>query len=358
MLSKFDGKCAACGGEIKAGEEIHYSKTAKRGQRAQHIACWQKQQPQQQAPRNDAPQPQAKREGGRVRFSYPSFADMLADVSAPWPETLGNGGDARSVYSRRHQPASGYNSKWFAMPEGMAPIPYVSALAESGWPEGVARLERIRDKLPKLPNPVGVKRRRTSADFGDSLDMPRVWSGDLDRAWQTCRRQSAIAPAPITIACQCGNPANVDSDELFWRAACALVLADELQAAGYTVQIVGYWLADYCLNKGSSTQVDARVTIKAHNAPLDVATVAASLCAPAATRGALYAAISLWAARAGLDMDSGITDGRGYINDEIDAEYGRTIHLAGAGIDNEESASAWLTEALAQFSPDSMPLAA
>jgi hypothetical protein len=364
MLSKFDSHCAQCGGAIKAGEEIHYVKTNPRGKRAYHPACWAEKAQQHPQPAPQQPQgnpshvPLAKLEGrfGRtVRARFDGLSSLMAYVTQPWPFAE-DFGLARSIYERNLNTQAD-RPEWYGMnpADTLSPCRKAQQMATDGWPEGVEMFQSLRESLPDLPAPVSAKRRRIRAEFGDALDMPRVWRGDLEHAWERCSRQSSRATAPITIAMHFGCPSSTSGETLQWRAVAAVVLADALQAAGYSVQILAYWKEEYSEN--SSYTCDWRMTVKAFTAPLDIASTVASMSIPA-IRGASYAAYCLMGAECGIHVGSGITNGHGENDESIDEEFGKVIHLDTHAATDKQKAEKFIKSALAPFCADPLALAA
>jgi hypothetical protein len=89
-----------------------------------------------------------------------------------------------------------------------------------------------------LPQPVSVKRKlRWSEDSGDSICIDRLRSGQA--FWQECRRTCSVGQSNVTIMCNVATRCDVDSRDILWRGAAAVALADWLEAAGYTVRLMG-----------------------------------------------------------------------------------------------------------------------
>lgn len=290
----------------------------------------------------------------RVVLRLDSFDDLIEYVDRPWG--MGAMGKCKKMHDDRRRRVDPADREWFGLPERQRNddtrpvLAFVREFATQGWPEGMERVERLRAALPELPAPTSTKRRRRNADFGDSCDMGRVWAGDLDRAWTRCARESVRAPAPITVAVQMGCPSSADADSMAWRALSALTIADSLQAAGYAVQVLGYWLSDYWQRHDEPAALcDTRITIKPFTAPLDVASAVATLAHPASIRGAFYAAWVRAAAEHGIALSMGLTNGHSRTDHSIDAEFGRTIHMAVDDATTPESAAQFIADALAPF---------
>lgn len=151
----------------------------------------------------------------------------------------------------------------------------IRAVSE-GWPEGVARMfEGIGQVAPKCAT---VRRkRRVRADFGDELDIHRVYRGSVSDAWSVSRRTSVESRNVVRIVMQIGALTYVQATEMFWRGAACAVLADALEAGGQRVEIFGYSSADrvFANKQGNITIL---FPIKAAESPLDPAALAATVC--------------------------------------------------------------------------------
>lgn len=109
---------------------------------------------------------------------------------------------------------------------------------ERGWPEGTEKILRLADRIrDAIPHPYGSRRVLTWSDQGDSVDMGRVYSGNLDKAWRSSPRRRERAPRVISIDVDVGQNCGVDADDLFWSGAAAVALTDALEDAGYRVEL-------------------------------------------------------------------------------------------------------------------------
>ena len=118
---------------------------------------------------------------------------------------------------------------------------------KQGWPELLNRLqpmaEQLRVALP-LDEVTAVqietrRRKRHRSDYGDTLDMHRVWSGDIDRAWERPIKERRLTPTEryASVFIDSGANAGTSADETLWRAATALVLVDVLTRMGINTEV-------------------------------------------------------------------------------------------------------------------------
>lgn len=114
---------------------------------------------------------------------------------------------------------------------------------EHGWSEGAAMLNSMaRDvqDLEVMPaNAIVRKRKRARGDSGDVLQMSRVWSGQLDTAWDRMRKISITGRSNryVSIFINFWSNASVKWRETLWRGVAALKLCDALQRSGRQVRI-------------------------------------------------------------------------------------------------------------------------
>jgi hypothetical protein len=179
-----------------------------------------------------------------------------------WTQT--NGGDRSSPM------------EWYGVEKG---LPQVREILSRGWHEGRERLDKVADQLGATQNiakPVSVRRRRIRSDQGDTLDMNRVWAGDISQAWERCSRITASTTRYIEIIASPAINAGTDASVTFWRGAAALVLADAASAAGYAVAITAAIPTRRTLQSGEDC-LDL-VTMKGYSDPLDMDNLASLIC--------------------------------------------------------------------------------
>lgn len=124
-------------------------------------------------------------------------------------------------------------------------LPGVNAVidaCENGWQAGweFAQKELQLLQLPKLRT---VRRHKVHADAGDFLDIQKVYSGQLDTAWESSKRDwwpMSKSHSYITLLCDIGGNCNLHASQLMWRGMATMVLADLLQTSGRNVQVIGY----------------------------------------------------------------------------------------------------------------------
>lgn len=176
-------------------------------------------------------------------------------------------------------------------------------MALTGWKEGAERVERLRDKInvanPKGPRLVswgvaGAYPSVARALAGNPLNMRKL---DLARA----KRKPVM-----TIVSHYGATADVDAQSMERRAACAAALVDEVETAGFSVELIAY-----TASSASNVVAETAFVLKEAGAALDVARVAFGLGHPAMLRRLTFAIRSSRreAKPLGAGMGSTIYDG-------------------------------------------------
>lgn len=161
--------------------------------------------------------------------------------------------------------------RWFGAPS----CAVMKERLQKGWPEGVERLMKLA--LENVPAPQSLRRKRVRSDFGDSLDMQRVYRGDLAQAWERTQKRASNNPPTITLLVNLSCLSDIKSDELFWRGAAVLRLTEALSIAGYNVAIWGTCASfnAYYYDRHANVQF---VPIKDSDSPLDISQLASVIC--------------------------------------------------------------------------------
>jgi hypothetical protein len=180
---------------------------------------------------------------------------------------------------------------WFGMPS-LSALRYA---VEHSWPEG---LQKIEENMREVHVPaVGcIKRRRVRRDFGDHVDIHRVYAGDLNRAWLATERriQHGLGRDHVTIlVANCGS-ASRSLSQMFWRGAAASALARMFESSGRRVQIVGFMYSKGTYRKAPRGYNAVSFVLKEYDAPLDLNRVAATT--------ALAGFLRIWGFRAELSL--------------------------------------------------------
>jgi hypothetical protein len=171
--------------------------------------------------------------------------------------------------------ASG-GTRWWGHSEGYQGM--MKRLRE-GWSEYLTEV-RVAEQLMDLHMELGTaevivkdvrRRKRHRRDMGDSLDMHRVWSGDLEHAWERPERVPRRAPSEryATVYVDLAAASMRDARDGIWRAAATMKICDLFTASGISTEI---WTGDstkYPYQNGGPLKSWNAVRIKEFSQPLN-----------------------------------------------------------------------------------------
>jgi len=149
----------------------------------------------------------------------------------------------------------------------------VEAKANKLWQDGLDTIRRLADEARGeiTMRPKSRKRRQTwSEDSGDEFDTDRFRAGQAP--WLECRAQSVTAPQRLTLWIDTSTNAYRNPEEMIWRGAAAVIIADLLEAAGFQVEIFGVAGTDNTFHNGNNFRLAYRM--KRHDQPLDMSSLA------------------------------------------------------------------------------------
>lgn len=222
---------------------------------------------------------------------------------------------------------------WTGM--GVSKLPEVAATVRTGWQDGAGKLEAARDKLdiPRIPC---VRRRAVWSDRGDSVDMPRVYAGRLDQAWRRVAMGKSRGTPRVRIVVDAIAPAMLDADAMFWKGAAAALLADQLTAAGYAVEVISAFRGD---DGGDERRVS--VVVKPFSGPASLCDLAASCASPAFFRIIGHAYVA--------GHDPGCYNGSMSVNTiyEWDKQGAQHVFIAPQSITDETRCHKWIAQCVA-----------
>lgn len=141
------------------------------------------------------------------------------------------------------------------------------------WAEGMEVLENMRRDLASVAMPAPKSRRRTlrwDDANGDEVDFDRLRSGQ--NFWRATQRQFVAGTATRTIVVQLGALGCIAADDMLWRGAAAIALAEAMEAAGYRVELWGSVTVDDRFISGKPHEFTA-VPLKTAADPLDPSTL-------------------------------------------------------------------------------------
>lgn len=149
--------------------------------------------------------------------------------------------------------------------------------ANGVYPRGLEALDEMSGGFTPDPMPSIRRRRRWGAD-GDALDMGRVWSGQLDRAWSGVHRESRPSTGQVTLVVNLVASCGVPAEQIMWQGVAAIKAADQLTEAGYAVRIlVGIFVLREGRNAKRGDNLVVLATAKDFDQPLDKAALSVTI---------------------------------------------------------------------------------
>jgi hypothetical protein len=201
--------------------------------------------------------------------TYISRFDSVAEAvaAAGQPDALNVG---RQQHFRDRPPVS---DSWY---DGCSTKEVHTIVKEQRWAKGLKRLEQHLSDLTVEVTPVKVRRTKRWTDQGDVLDIHKVYSGQLDRAWQRSTRAPHTGPQNVRILSQSNISAATSGTVIFWRGAAVVKLTDLLTQAGFNVQVeYGDFVSDLTNNDSA---YGSFTVLKPYLAPLDINALVATTC--------------------------------------------------------------------------------
>ena len=222
---------------------------------------------------------------------------------------------------------------WYGL-ERRSNFEAVAGLVKEGWPAGLRKMDEALGRLEVAVPPVSIRRKRQRGEWGDELDIHRVYAGDFGKAFSSMRRPPGSKRKTFKIAVDSIAFGGRGAEEMFWQGAAAIKLGQLLSEAGYIVELVSAFRAE-----ASGAQVYLEVVCKSSAAPLDLCSAAATMALPAFFRCIGHAWI-----HANLSSEhcgSGVSVER--LRDD-DADI-----IAPQSIDSSKSAARWVSEQIAKL---------
>lgn len=126
-------------------------------------------------------------------------------------------------------------------------------LMDNGWED---LLNELRPKVELLRKQIDLdtvtpvmmhvrRRKRHRQDYGDTLDIHRVWSGELDKAWERPVRTERMSMTEryATLFVDTGILGAIYFKQSVWRAAVALLVTEVMTRMGINTEV---WVGSSC----------------------------------------------------------------------------------------------------------------
>ncbi|MCK6470861.1 MAG: hypothetical protein L6R28_03865 [Planctomycetes bacterium] len=255
-------------------------------------------------PVDDAPgfnaKDRAAREGedGIHRIEYGSVREIVEDALSDYAQTLSNQERLREIQAQAFTGSnkwSNFFTREKLLDQVFSPAPELSLV-----------VERMRERLVgMLDLPTRPRRKvRRGLDCGDELNVDR-WLARDPFAWERVEK----SPEPrrtLTIGCNVSVHFAITPEQLLYRGAAAVALADYLTQQGCNVGIALFKVSDEPTNLVREGVV--RCDLKAPDMPLDLSAVTFSLCEIAFYRCAVvFAGARRWPGNLAKGLGAPIT---------------------------------------------------
>ncbi|WP_428937784.1 DUF7192 family protein [Fontivita pretiosa] len=292
IAARFAGKCRVCGKPVAKGEQVYFAKyygvrcagcgphtaddpplPSKRGKKSRRFAPppFSKREPDVTDPKDRAAQLCTD---GIHRYEFYSVKDAVEDALCDYAQ---NDTNRERVRAAQNHALSG-SDRWgnyFTRER------FLGELHNPG-EDLLKAVDQMRQQLiGSLDLPTTPRRKvRRGLDWGDELDADR-WLVREPNAWERSIREQQPRRT-ITIGCNITVSASVRPEQLLYRGAAALALADILAQRGCNVGIVLFKSV-----REPTSVVDwglIRYEVKSALMPLDISAVAFAMCEIAFSR--------------------------------------------------------------------------
>lgn len=121
-----------------------------------------------------------------------------------------------------------------------APVELVQEIVLKGWKKGYTLFSKLSQELDHIELPF-LKRKKVKSDTGHTLDIQQVYSGSLDKAWESTkkiREHKGVRRTNITIICNIGFNASMTTDRAMWAGIAVASISDALIRSGRNVRVI------------------------------------------------------------------------------------------------------------------------
>jgi len=104
------------------------------------------------------------------------------------------------------------------------------------------RMSQINSRIDVYDNinsTTVIKRKKVHREFGNEIDIHKVYQGKLDTAWTATQRVEIDQEHHlVTILIDIGGNCNIDAMKALWTAVACLKFVEVLEAAGKQIQVI------------------------------------------------------------------------------------------------------------------------
>lgn len=132
-------------------------------------------------------------------------------------------------------------------------------------------MSQINSKIDIYDNVNSVtitKRKKVRREFGNELDIHRVYQGKLDTAWTNTERIEVDQEHHlITILIDIGGNCNIDAMQALWTAAACMKYIEVLEKAGKQIQVI---VGGVATNAAGKYDMSISMVVKKYDEQLNV----------------------------------------------------------------------------------------
>lgn len=197
---------------------------------------------------------------------YQDVSSMVANCDMPYT-LAGNSKPAqRSLLAERGE-------DWLGITGGAVAVR--RALHE-GFAKGADSMRKFAGQLTdKLPRALGHNRQRCRGDFGDEIDIHSINRGACDKAWTFAARRIKVGSGIIRLAVDIGGNSSQSPESLKWRGIAGAALAQVMEKAGYSVEIVACFAVRGLYSKAPNSMIS--VVVKPRSSKTNIELLASTI---------------------------------------------------------------------------------
>jgi hypothetical protein len=207
---------------------------------------------------------------GIARVTWVTPGDRLDPFRRYIPETWERGWDSEaerpSMDKMKDAPTLNSNmlgkgASWYGRDNRGNPVEtweQVQSIQREGWEEGDRMLRENRQAIMKiLPQGFGIaKRRRRTKRYGsDGSVFNPEHRGDMERAWISRKRDRSGFGPIVSLIYKSGFNSNQTAKNAAWVPVAPLILCEQLEEAGYSVELVSMNIVKHGERSKTSVEV-------------------------------------------------------------------------------------------------------
>lgn len=230
------------------------------------------------------------------------------------------------------------STDWF----GVRTLSEFEDVLDKGHPRYVSL---VRNNPISVPTPRSIRRRPIRGEYGDDLDIHKVYGGQISTAWRRSAGRLKIGTRNIRIVMNNSHSHDVSESAAKWVGIAALSAAEALESAGYNIAIDTIDGSD---GASDEQNICFLVPVKVYEMPLDIQSLTAIVCFTGFFRGPGFMNIGL--ADGDINGNLGSPFKTDVITKQILPKYytnnSETVLFVPNSCTSRDEATKWATEAI------------